>query len=175
MTTAMRDENKLEFKVELLHSDSKTPTKVHETDSGFDAYAHNIQCFYDTENNKVEWDPSIFNNELWTAVIRPGWRCLVGLGIAVTVGKGYEVQIRSRSGLALKQGLIVANGIGTIDELYRGQVCAAFINTTNTDITIKQGDKIAQLVPVPIILPQLIVCKLDDTARGNCGFGSSGR
>jgi dUTP pyrophosphatase len=103
-------------------------------------------------------------------------RALVRTGLAVAVDKGYEVQVRSRSGLALKQGIFVLNSPGTVDSDYRGEVGVILMNLSDDVFTYKAGDRIAQLAVCPVIMADAqLVESLDDTARSSGGFGSTGR
>jgi dUTP pyrophosphatase len=108
-------------------------------------------------------------------VIWAGMRALVPTGIALEVPRGWEIQIRPRSGLALKHGITVLNTPGTIDSGYRGEVGVILINTSQETVTIKPGDKIAQAVPawVPAVEVEEVE-ELSDSVRGAGGFGSTG-
>ena len=87
----------------------------------------------------------------------------------------FEAQIRPRSGLALKKGITVLNTPGTIDESYRGEICVIIFNSSNEPFEIKKGDRIAQMVFVPIVKANFeLVESLDETSRGEGGFGSTG-
>ena len=109
------------------------------------------------------------------AVIAPGQRHAVATGLAVAIPPGYEIQVRPRSGLALKQGITVPNTPGTIDSDYRGELKVILINHGTEDFPIARGDRIAQLVLAPVTLAAWDeVEELDDTARGTDGFGSTG-
>ena len=89
---------------------------------------------------------------------------------------GYEIQVRPRSGLAAKNGVTVLNTPGTIDSDYRGEVKVILINLGNEDFTIKNGERIAQIVVAPVTLGSFqVVDKLDETERGAGGFGSTGK
>jgi len=102
-------------------------------------------------------------------------RTLVDTGLYTEIPLGFELQIRSRSGLALKQGLIVLNSPGTIDSSYRGQVGVIIFNTTDREIVIKKGDRIAQAVLCPVYkIKWNHVTELTTTNRGTGGFGSTG-
>jgi len=102
-------------------------------------------------------------------------RTLVDTGLYTEIPLGFELQIRSRSGLALKQGLIVLNSPGTIDSAYRGQVGVIIFNTTDREIEIKKGDRIAQAVLCPVYkIKWNHVTELNITNRGTGGFGSTG-
>lgn len=109
-------------------------------------------------------------------VISPGARDLIPTGFAVAIPEGYEIQVRPRSGLAVKQGLTLPNTPGTIDSDYRGEVKIAVINLGSEPVTISRGDRIAQLVVAPVIRANLkLVSELDQTDRGSGGFGHTGR
>ncbi len=102
-------------------------------------------------------------------------RIAVPTGLMMAIPTGYEIQIRPRSGLALKQGLTVANAPGTIDSDYRGEVKVIMVNLSHDDITITRGMRIAQMVIAPVIKGRFVrVDQLDDTRRGSGGFGSTG-
>lgn len=108
-------------------------------------------------------------------LIKPGERALVPTGIYVAIPDGYELQVRSRSGLALKKGIFVLNSPGTIDAGYRNSIGVILYNSSKDDFTVKNGDRIAQLVlqAVPRVVWQEVE-SLDDTERGMGGYGSSG-
>ena len=110
-----------------------------------------------------------------TLVIEPGERALVSTGLFIELPEGYEAQIRARSGLAVKNGIGLVNGVGTIDSDYRGEIKISLINWGKEPFAINQGDRIAQMV---ISRYERIswepVFALDDTPRGQGGFGSSG-
>ncbi|WP_422058339.1 dUTP diphosphatase [Sphingomonas sp.] len=109
-------------------------------------------------------------------VLAPGARHAVATGFAIAIPPGYEVQVRPRSGLALKHGITCLNTPGTIDEDYRGEVKVILANLGDQPFTIARGERIAQLVPAPVqraLFEEVAV--LDDTDRGSGGFGSTGR
>lgn len=107
--------------------------------------------------------------------LAPGERHAVATGIAVAIPPGYEVQVRPRSGLALKYGITCLNTPGTIDSDYRGEVKVILANLGNAPFPIARGDRIAQLVPAPVLRAELVETDdLDETARGSGGFGSTG-
>jgi len=107
--------------------------------------------------------------------IKPGERALVGTGFAFAITEGYEVQVRPRSGLAIKKGISIPNSPGTIDSDYRGEIKAILINHGSDDFVIERGDRIAQIVVAPVQQAALVeVEDLNDTARGSGGFGSTG-
>lgn len=108
-------------------------------------------------------------------IIEPGARVLIPTGFAVAIPPGYEIQVRPRSGLAVKHGLSLPNSPGTIDADYRGEVKIAMINLGHTPVTIKRGERIAQLVVAPVVRAAIeVVTDLDDTERGSGGFGHTG-
>lgn len=105
----------------------------------------------------------------------PGARALIPTGIAIALPPGYEAQVRARSGLALKHGICMANGVGTIDADYRGEVGVILLNAGEAPFTVERGMRIAQMV---IARHEVATWDeretLDDTARGSGGFGSTG-
>lgn len=107
--------------------------------------------------------------------IKPGERVLVPTGLSMEIPAGYEVQVRPRSGLSLKTGLLVVNSPGTIDADYRGEVKIILGNLGNKDEIINHGDRVAQLVLAPVTQANFEVHdELTDTQRGAGGFGSTG-
>ncbi len=108
--------------------------------------------------------------------LRPGGRHAVATGFAMAIPPGYEVQVRPRSGLALKHGVTCLNTPGTIDSDYRGEVKVILANLGDSPFTVTRGDRIAQLVPAPVLHATLDEVELlEATARGIGGFGSTGR
>lgn len=108
--------------------------------------------------------------------LRPGERALVPTGIAIALPKGFEAQVRPRSGLAVKHGVTVLNAPGTIDADYRGEIKVPMINHGSEEFAIARGDRIAQMVIAPLTIATLIeVDSLEETERGSGGFGSSGQ
>lgn len=106
----------------------------------------------------------------------PGARRAVATGFAIAIPEGYEVQVRPRSGLALKHGITCLNTPGTIDADYRGEVKIILANLGGEDFPVKRGERIAQLVPAPVLRAAFReVEELDRTERGAGGFGSTGR
>ena len=107
--------------------------------------------------------------------IPAGERHAVATGLSVAIPRGYEIQVRPRSGLAFKHGITVPNTPGTIDSDYRGELKVLLINHGPADFPIKRGERIAQLVPAAVTLASFEeVDELDDTNRGAGGFGSTG-
>ena len=105
-----------------------------------------------------------------------GQRLLVPTGLRLEIPKGYEVQVRPRSGLALKAGITVANSPGTIDSDYRGPLGVILINFGDRAFMVGHGERIAQLVVAPVARAAFsLVQDLDETARGGGGFGSTGQ
>jgi len=108
--------------------------------------------------------------------LQPLQRVLVGTGLSMALPKGYEAQIRPRSGLALQHGLTVLNSPGTIDADYRGEIRVMLINLSKEDFVIEDGERIAQLVIATHAQARWVpVDTLDNTPRGQGGFGSTGR
>jgi dUTP pyrophosphatase len=110
-----------------------------------------------------------------THMLAPGARFPVPLGFCMAIPAGFEVQVRPRSGLAMKHGITVPNSPGTIDSDYRGEVKALLINLGSEPFAIERGMRICQLVPAAVTRAALtIVATLDNTERGSGGFGSTG-
>lgn len=108
-------------------------------------------------------------------VIKPRESALIKTGLAIELEEGFELQVRSRSGLALKHNIAVLNAPGTIDSDYRGEVMVILFNHSNSDFIIKKGDRIAQGVVAKYERVDFEVCtELTQTQRGSSGFGSSG-
>jgi dUTP pyrophosphatase len=108
--------------------------------------------------------------------LEPGDRLLIPTGLHLAIPDGHEVQIRPRSGLALKHGIILPNSPGTIDADYRGPLGVIVMNMGHQAFHIAHGDRIAQMVLAPVLRAAFdLVDRLDDTARGQGGFGSTGR
>lgn len=108
-------------------------------------------------------------------VVKASERAVVKTGLAFALPKGYELQVRPRSGLALKNGITLLNTPGTIDSDYRGEIMIILINTSKEDFTVKAGDRIAQGVIKEILQADFSETdELDETDRGEKGFGSTG-
>ncbi len=108
--------------------------------------------------------------------LNPGEITMQRTGFAVAVPKGYELQVRPRSGWALKHGITITNSPGTVDSDYRGEICVLLHNLGTEEFTIERGDRIAQLVLAPVVQADVEeVDELDETIRGAGGFGSTGR
>ena len=106
--------------------------------------------------------------------LAPCVRVAVPTGLRLGIPEGFEVQVRPRSGLALRHGLTVANAPGTIDSDYRGELKVLLVNLGSEPVRIAHGDRIAQLVVAPVVRVTFADGALDETARGEEGFGSTG-
>jgi len=147
--------NKIKIKVEKIKGceDLPLPTSASKFSSGVD----------------------LLSAEASEIILMPGETKLISTGIKIMLPKGYEGQIRPRSGLALKYGITVLNTPGTIDSDYRGIVKVILINLGKKEFIIQRGDRIAQLVIQKIFFPEFkLVQKLGNTKRGEGGFGHSG-
>jgi dUTP diphosphatase len=139
--------------VSLLEDGARLPTRAHPGDAGLDLYAREV------------------------AHLGPGERWSVGTGVAVQIPEGHAGLVLPRSGLARKHGIALVNSPGLIDAGYRGEVRVLLLNTDPAEtFRIEPGDRIAQLVVTPIVLAEPVEVEgLTETARGDGGFGSSGR
>ena len=109
-------------------------------------------------------------------VMSPGDRVMVPTGIAIALPDANQVAlIFARSGLAVKKGINLSNSVGVIDSDYRGEIQVGLINQSRETYTLEAGERIAQLVVMPVCLPEVQVAELDETERGAGGFGSTGR
>jgi dUTP pyrophosphatase len=142
------------IKVALTHENAVIPKYAYPSDSGFDLHA--------TEE----------------VIIGPFGRALVPTGLKVSFEEGYEIQVRPKSGLAIKQGLTVLNTPGTVDQGYTGEIQVIVFNTNNTTVTIQKGMKIGQGVLCPVVQGKYVIIEevgqVEDKDRGNNGFGSTG-
>jgi dUTP pyrophosphatase len=149
-----KSNNKLLLHYSLSSDESVDPKYAYPTDSGFDLHS--------TENVRIE----------------PFSRVLVPTGLHIDIPDGYEIQIRSKSGLALNQGLMVLNSPGTVDQGYTGEIKVIIFNTTQELIDISKGQKIAQGVLSPVVCGKWITLKkvknIEDKDRSDKGFGSTG-
>jgi dUTP pyrophosphatase len=140
--------------VELVSEDAIFPSYAYPTDSGFDLHS----------TNDLE--------------VGPFGRVLVPTGIKLSFQEGYEIQVRPKSGLAIKQGLTVLNTPGTVDQGYTGEIQVIVFNTNNYSVTIPKGMKIAQAVLCPVMNGKFVLLKevenVKDKDRGENGFGSTG-
>lgn len=107
--------------------------------------------------------------------LEPGARTRIPTGFAIAVPEGYEAQVRPRSGLALRHGIVLPNAPGTIDSDYRGEIQVIVMNAGDTDFVFERGDRVAQLVIAPVVVARWEeVSDLEATERGDAGFGSTG-
>ena len=109
--------------------------------------------------------------------LEAGARALIPTGIAIALPSAdYVALVFARSGLGIKQGVCLSNGVGVIDSDYRGEIGVGLVNLGQDDYTVRPGDRIAQLMVTPVVQPTVVqVSALDDTDRGAGGFGSTGR
>ena len=108
--------------------------------------------------------------------LKPLERYLVPTGLKIELEHGYEAQIRPRSGLSIKHGISLINCVGTVDEDYRGEVCVGLVNLSNDEYTIQPDERIAQMVIAKVEQAKIeVVTELSETARGEGGFGSTGK
>ena len=172
----------IKLKVEKLYDDAPLPSKpTTNTDAGFDVVAHNVKRIYahfGSNGEKLleeqDMEYKFISNGVFE--LQSGERALIGTGLKMTIGEGYEIQVRPRSGLALKKGLTVLNAPGTIDEAFRNEVGIIIINTSRKTQSIELGERIAQIVPKKVELLEIEETKLDnDTKRGMGGFGHSNK
>ncbi|WP_271252579.1 dUTP diphosphatase [Pseudanabaena sp. Chao 1811] len=140
----------VEIKFQKLHPDAQVPSYAHIGDAGADVYS------------VVE------------VTLQQGDRAAIPTGLAVDIPLGYEIQVRPKSGLALKHGIAVLNSPGTVDAGYRGEIQVIVINLGKKAYTFAKGQKIAQLVLKPVIQAQYIEGELGTSDRGSGGFGSTG-
>jgi dUTP pyrophosphatase len=156
--------------IDIVRTDESLPLpeKASEGASGFDLRAS-------IKGREGVGGISTILSQMGFVEIHPGQTKIIPLGIKIGMDLGYEVQIRARSGLAIKNGITLVNGIGTIDADYRGEVMAGLINLSGDIYRVKHGDRICQMVAAPVIPVWLhIQNKLDDTTRGTGGMGSTG-
>ena len=143
---------KLGVKVKILNSDAIIPKYQTEEAAGFDL--HSVE----------------------EKTVKAGEREVIKTGLAVALPKGYELQVRPRSGLALKNGITVLNTPGTVDSDYRGELMVILFNTSKEDFAVKKGERIAQAIIKEILQADFaVVGELDSTERGVGGFGSTGK
>ncbi len=109
-----------------------------------------------------------------SVTLQPGARALIATGLRIAAPEGYEVQLRPRSGLALKHGITLPNSPGTIDSDYRGPLGVIVQNGGDAPFEITHGMRIAQMVVAPVVQATFDIGPLDDTVRGAAGFGSTG-
>ena len=141
---------KLSFK--RIHPDAVLPSYAHEGDAGMDV--RSVQAL----------------------TIQPGRRALVKTGLVAEIPSGYEIQVRSRSGLAFKHGVTVLNSPGTVDSGYRGEIGVILANFGDEPFPVSVGDRIAQLVVSPVTQAEISeTSDVSSSERGEGGFGSTGK
>ena len=149
----------------MLDEGAKMPTRAHEFDAGLDLYAPKIASV-----RGCKYTAPIYGHGY--GLVGVGQR-VIDTGVHVEIPEGYVGFIKSKSGLMVNNGLLTD---GTIDAHYTGSIKVKLFNTSPKDYKINAGDKIAQLVIVPFLLPELeVVDHLEETDRGDGGFGSTGR
>ena len=150
-------------------SSNKLPEYAHKGDAGFDLRA-NVE---EIENSNYLFNAIKLNDT--TIILNPGGRVLIPTGLYMAIPEGYELQIRPRSGLALKHGITVLNTPGTIDADYRGEIMVLLINFSTENFVINDGERIAQMVLAKHEQCDFIeVNELDETERGAGGYGHTG-
>ena len=146
-------ENNCPVKIKLLREGVSLPSYATEGSAAFDLTASTDQPI----------------------TLKAGERRLIPTGIAISIPSGYVAILCARSGLSAKKGIAAANGIGVIDSDYRGEIFFSAINLSNEEYTVSSGERIAQLMIMPVCHAQFTVCDdLDKTERGEGGFGSTG-
>ena len=159
----------VDLKIKKLNEDAVIPAYAHEGDAGFD-----LSAIINTD--MLEPQPGVMGGTEDSVLVAPGGKYIAKTGLAFAVPKGYELQVRPRSGLAYKHGITVINSPGTVDAAYRGEVMVILLNTGSEPFEIRSGDRIAQGVinKLPTVSIQE-VNELDETERGTGGFGSTGK
>lgn len=151
-------------------SQNESPTYTNEDDAGVD-----LRADFSTGVSEKFFHFADYDEERRIIIIFPGGRALIPTNIKTAIPKGYEVQIRSRSGIALKNGVVVLNAPGTIDSSYRGFWGVILINLSDDIFEIEQGDRIAQAVLNKFEKIEWVdVDDLSESERGEAGFGDSG-
>lgn len=163
-----------EIKLKKEFKDAIIPTYATEGSAGCDLYVHNFKLYYETGNSSPE--KFVPASQVEKISMYPDSRLLVGTGISLAIPRGFMMEIRPRSGNAIKQGLTVLNSPGTIDSDYRGEIGIVLYNSSKDIVIINRGDKIAQGVIVKHKVALFIeVEELDNTLRGRGGFGSTNK
>ncbi len=141
----------MEIKIKKIIKEAKIPSYAHEGDAGMDLFSTD------------------------SIVLKPMERKLIPTGLSIALPLGFEAQIRPKSGLAVKHGLLVLNTPGTIDAGYRGEIKVILMNLSTEEYKIEKGSKIAQMIIAKVETAKItIVENLDNTSRGKGGFGSTG-
>ena len=142
----------MNISLQMLDKELPTPERAHDGDAGLDLFARH------------------------PVILEPGERRVVDTGVAVAIPPGYAGLMIPRSGLAARRGITVVNAPGLIDAGYRGELRVILLNQGAERVEIRRGDRVVQLVIVPVVTPGVeVVDELDETSRGAGGLGSSGR
>ena len=140
------------LKIKKIHPDATIPKYAHKGDSGMDVFA------------------------IQNIVLNSRERALLQTGLQFEIPKGYEIQVRPKSGLAIKDGITCLNSPATIDSNYRGELGIILINHSSKPFAIEKGKKIAQIVLSKVEIAKIkVVDKINETSRGGGGFGSTGK
>jgi dUTP pyrophosphatase len=166
-----------DYLIQTLPKKDATPTLEYKMESGIEEmYNKNGEFIFPHVGSIQSSGFDVMAAE--SVLLKPGQRRAIGTGLSFKIPEGYEIQVRPRSGLALKHGITVLNTPGTIDEDYRGEVKIILYNSDQNDYTVKRGDRIAQLVlakRTPItIFEKVDEVNVAETTRQDNGFGSSG-
>lgn len=145
----------MELKIQKLRDNAIIPTRATEGSAGMDLYA----CIEEA------------------VIIQPQQRVTIPTGIAVALpGNEFATFIFARSGLGIKHGIALSNGVGVIDSDYRGELCVGLLNSSDKPYTVNPNDRIAQMVVMPVCIPAVsVVDTLEETQRNTGGFGSTGK
>jgi dUTP pyrophosphatase len=161
----------MRVKIAKINSEVQIPVYAKGGDAGFDLVVNNFKKLYEgTQELRI--------SSYQPVLIEPGQRVLCGTGLKMQIPEGFELQIRSRSGTALKTGIVIANSPGTIDSGYRGEIGLILLNTTNEIVKLSIGDSLAQGVLTEFRQAQFIEVKEEDltlTERGENGYGSTNK
>jgi dUTP pyrophosphatase len=156
----------MQVQFKLLSDTAKVPVRADSGSAGHDLFADLVNMSGTSKNS----------DSTTCFYLMPGQRKLIPTNVSMSMPVELEGQVRSRSGLALKEGVVVLNSPGTIDSSYRGPIGVILYNSSEQPYKINQGDRIAQLVFNRIELPEIVLVEeLDESSRGEGGFGSSGR
>lgn len=160
------------MKINVINKGSnKLPKYAKQGDSGMDLHAN----FSNGLNENLMWGAAL-DTDRNTLLVFSGGRVLIPTGLYTSFPPGYEIQVRPRSGLALKQGITVLNTPGTVDSCYRGEIGVILMNLSDEVFEIQHGDKIAQAVLTKVSLIEWNeVEELDNSDRGEGGFGSTNK
>src|SRR6185436_1761711 len=164
----------ISVKFKKLHNNVELPLYATEGSAGFDLVAHNFKMLYASGPSASDGGTEVYSH-LKTILLAPHSRVLVGCGFSLEIPRGLQLEVRSRSGLTLKQGIIVLNAPGTIDSDYRGEIGVIICNTSMFAVNISLGDRIAQAVLMPYLTCEFnVIEELEETARGEGGYGHTG-